>query len=83
MEKQNKKCSLKEHEDINAIYYCPECKIYMCNKYENIHSKLLKFHNLNSLDKDTNDNFSIYCKEEKHNDIFIAKAIINYVVQHV
>ena len=41
----------------------------MCNKCENIHSKLLQFHNLNNLDKDKdiNDNISIYCKEEKHN----------------
>ena len=69
MKNEEKKCSLKEHEDINAIYYCQECKIFMCNKCENIHSKLLQFHNLYKLDKDINEMFTEYCKEENHKDI--------------
>ena len=27
----NKKCSLKKHEEFNDISYCQECKIYMRN----------------------------------------------------
>ena len=37
-----KKCSLEEEKEIDAICYCQECNIYMCNKCENAHSKLVK-----------------------------------------
>ena len=30
-----KKCSCVEHEEINAISYCFECKVNMCKKCEN------------------------------------------------
>ena len=30
MDDQKKKCSYQEHKEINAIYYCQECKVYMC-----------------------------------------------------
>ena len=30
MENQSKKCSYKEHEEINANVYCGECKVFMC-----------------------------------------------------
>ena len=35
-----KKCSSIEHENINDVCYCLECKVYMCKKCENFHSKL-------------------------------------------
>ena len=35
-----KKCSAKKHSDINAISYCIECNIYMCNKCLNYHSEM-------------------------------------------
>ena len=40
-----RKCSSKEHKDVNAIKFCAECKIYMCNKCENFHSFLFYNHN--------------------------------------
>ena len=43
-EEISKKCSLDEHKDLDAIYYCQECKISMCNKCDKIHSNLLKHH---------------------------------------
>ena len=43
--KAQKKCFSEEHKEINAISFCPECKIYMCNKCENLHSSLFKKHN--------------------------------------
>ena len=65
MENLNKKCSTKDHQDINAISYCKKCNIYMCNKCENLHSKL--FQHLNyKLDKDINEIFTGYCKESNH-----------------
>ena len=31
MEDETIKCFKKEHNDINAISYCEDCKIYICN----------------------------------------------------
>ena len=45
------KCSSIEHKEIDAIFYCNECKVYMCNKCENFHSKLLKSHNAYKIEK--------------------------------
>ena len=59
------KCSSEEHKDINAISFCPECKIYMCNKCENLHSPLFKNHHSNKLIKD-NEIFTGICKEKNH-----------------
>ena len=64
-----KKCSLEEEKEIDAICYCQECNIYMCNKCENAHSKLFKDkHHVYKLDKDFNDLFTGFCKEDNHNE---------------
>ena len=62
-----RKCSSKKHGDINAICYCLECKIYMCNKCSNYHSELLENHHKYELDKENKEIFTGLCKEEKHN----------------
>jgi len=59
------KCSLEEHREINAIKYCHDCRIFMCNKCENHHSSLFKNHNSNNLNKDE-EIFTGYCKEKDH-----------------
>ena len=64
MENQ-KKCSLDEHKDIDAILYCSDCKIYMCNKCENYHSPWYKNHHLYQLNKEE-DIFTGYCQEKNH-----------------
>ena len=51
---EGKKCSSEKHKENNAIYYCSECKIHMCNKCLNHHSELFQNHNLIKLDKDIN-----------------------------
>ena len=66
MKNQNKKCSAKDHQDINAISYYQKCNIYMCNKCENLHSKLFQHLNLFKLDKDINEIFTGYWKELNH-----------------
>ena len=72
MENNNaQKCSLKEHADINAIIYCLDCKIYLCNKCENNHSKLFKNHYLKNLGKNKDDIFTGLCKEKKHSNELI------------
>ena len=86
MDNPNKKyCSFKDHENIEAICFCQECKVYLCNECENFHSKLLKNHHINKLDKDINEIFTGLCKEENHNEklVFFCKDIINYVVDYV
>ena len=62
---QTKKCSLEKHKEIDAIIYCPECRIYMCNKCENYHTSLFENHHLNRLKKDE-DIFTGYCQEKNH-----------------
>jgi len=66
MEKQ-KKCSLEEHKEIDAIIYCPECRIYICNKCESHHSFLFKNHHPHKLNNDE-DIFTGYCQEINHNN---------------
>ena len=40
----NKKCSLKKHSEIDAISFCVECNVYMCNKCLNYHNEFLVNH---------------------------------------
>ena len=61
-----KKCFSEEHKDINAISFCPECRIYMCNKCENLHSSLFKKHNYFKLNKDIDILFTGFCQEKNH-----------------
>ena len=65
----NKKCSTKEHEDIDAVIYCPQCNIYICNKCDNHHKNLFKEHNpfkLNQIQKEE-DLYTGYRRENNHN----------------
>ena len=61
------KCSLKNHLEIKAISYCQECKRYMCNKCDKLHSELFNDdHHQYKLDKDTNEIFTGLCREKNH-----------------
>ena len=64
MEDKNK-CSFEEHKEIDAKSYCPECKIFMCNKCENNHSLLFKNHHPYNINKEE-EIFSGFCKERNH-----------------
>ena len=55
MEDKNKTCSKKLHEKIEAIIYCQECKIYMCDKCKQLHSDLFDSHNIINLETKIND----------------------------
>ena len=68
MEIKTKKCSSKEDKETDAISYCGECKIYMCNKCEQFHSKLFSNHQIYKLDKVIGDIFTGFCKEPNHRD---------------
>jgi len=69
MENINKNCSLPDHKELTAISYCQECKIYMCNKCEKIHSGLCLNHHKFNLDKNLKEIFTGFCLEEKHSNI--------------
>ena len=66
MEVNKKKCSLQEHNSTNAIIYCEACKVYMCNKCENLHTKLFPYHKVFKSDKDINEILIEHCQEEGH-----------------
>lgn len=55
-----KKCSFKEHKEIDAINYCNKCLNYHKGLYEN--------HNLYNLEVGIKEIFTGLCNEEKHND---------------
>ena len=63
---KKKKCSLKEHNEIDAIIYCPECKIYLCNKCDIHHTALFKEHHNYNINEESKDIFTGICKEKKH-----------------
>ena len=66
MENRKYKCSLKEHNELDAVCYCQKCEIYMCNKCEKFHSNFVPNHNSITLDKDIIKIFTGYCKVENH-----------------
>ena len=66
MNNQKKKCSQIEHQENDAINYCKECNLYLCNKCDNSHSMLFKKHQKFTLDKDINEIFTGFCKEINH-----------------
>ena len=69
MEKGNNKCFQIEHANIEVTIYCQECKIFMCNKCEKNHLELFKnFHHIFKLEKNINEIFTGFCKEEYHTD---------------
>ena len=65
MEDNKKKCSNIEHKDIDAISFCSNCKIYICNKCSNFHQGLFKSHLTSNFNKDQ-ELFIDICKEKNH-----------------
>ena len=63
----NKKCSFEEHKNTDAIDYCSDCNIYVCEKckeydkflVENNHDKKLK-------NKENNETNYEICYEQNH-----------------
>ena len=60
------KCSSAEHKEIDAITFCKEFRIFLCNKCEQQHSEHYKNHQHYKLDKNFSEIFTGFCKEEKH-----------------
>ena len=68
MNDSKKKCTSKEHGNIEANSYCHECKIYICKKCENIHSILFQNHHVSKTSDDLNQIFTGICKVEQHSE---------------
>ena len=66
MENNKKKCSNEEHINIDAISYCQDCKIYICNKCSSPHQTLFKKHITFNIDNNK-DIFIDKCEENNHN----------------
>ena len=66
MENKKNKCSSKKHLEAEAISFCHECKLYLCNKCQNFHEEIHENHNLIDLKKDMNDIFIDICKQNNH-----------------
>ena len=64
------KCSLIRHKENNALSFCGECTIFMCNKCERHHSELFQNLKLIKLDecKDISEINSGICKEKNHKE---------------
>ena len=67
----NQKCSMDEHNQVDAVSFCKECKLYMCNNCIKHHLKLFKNkHHEFKIDKDNSINyddvFTGLCKENNH-----------------
>ena len=63
---QKKKCSSKNHSEIDAIIYCQKCNKYYCNKCHNYHSEMLYDHQTINLNN-PNEVFIDTCQENNHN----------------
>ena len=63
-----KKCSSEKHKEVDAILYCSECKIYICNKCDKFHSELFGNIHQNKIIKDINvdEIFTGICDEDNH-----------------
>ena len=65
----NKKCSFSEHENIDAIDYCNECDIYICEKCKDYHNELIQMnHNKKLINKENNEEDIEICYEHNHQE---------------
>ena len=80
----HKNCSNKKHSDINAINYCIDCNLQLCNKCTNLHSELLDNHHVYNLDKKIEDIFTGTCKEPNHkNKLIYGMTSSNIVIYYI
>jgi len=60
------KCYYNEHSEQTAINYCFRCKKFLCETCSTDHYSVNPKHNLFSVDKDLNLNFTGFCTEANH-----------------
>ena len=63
----NKKCSFEEHKNTDAIDYCSECNIYVCQKCKEYHRFLVENnHDKKLRNKENNETNYEICYEQNH-----------------
>ena len=60
------KCYYNEHSEQTATNYCFKCNKFLCETCSTSHFDFNPKHNLFSVDKDLNLNFTGFCTEENH-----------------
>ena len=62
------KCSSIKHKEIDAVYFCQECRLYICNKCEKYHLELFDNDHQINLEKNKNiiEVFTGFCKQKNH-----------------
>ena len=64
---EEKKSFCEEHKEINAVCYCVDCHIYLCNKcVETFHSKLFENHISYKIDKINPKSFTGFYSKDNH-----------------
>ena len=71
MEIEKKKCASIDHINIDAITFCKNCKVYLCNLCDNFHSKLFSTHSIQVLKKEEYEIFTGICKDNQILDYII------------
>ena len=66
MDIQSQTCSSKEHKEINAVSYCCNCRVFMCNKCQIFHSNLLNNHKVINMEYFIKESFTGFCNEFNH-----------------
>ena len=72
------KCFSEEHKEIDAISFCQECRLYMCNKCDNIHSSFLKKHHNTFSISELEEIFTGFCKEKNHHPNKLKYFCLNH-----
>ena len=67
MDNNKKKCSLKEHNDIDAISYCYKCKYYLCKNCIYFHKCFFDDNPLRNSNLLIDETFNGFCQENNHN----------------
>ena len=65
MDNSHIKCSSKIHQEVNAICFCQECRLYLCEKCQQIHWELYNHKKIN-INENQKDVFTGFCKEPNH-----------------
>ena len=68
MDNNVNKCSLPEYSETKAALYCFDCKVYMCNKCSNFHSRLCQKHHTKDIVKENAEVFTRLCEEKNHSN---------------
>ena len=68
MEFKDKKCANKNHSNLDAISFCPQCKKYWCHKCDISHSDMYSDHISYKLNQNLKNIFTGICEKKNHHN---------------